>query len=277
MKKYEQETKKTPGVLLICGHPRSGTTLLVQVCNTHPLIALTHEFKCYAELNSSAEKHLGEIKKRGRPWHKFLLTLQIAPGASGKSVLDWLRSLRMCYQYHRRMRSFGTQKIGASDVTRVLASVLPEAAIVGDKYPGYIFMLDRLIEIPSVQIVVIYRDCRDVVSSCMAKSRSTWRGTKFGQRLGTPSGAATSWVNAVKLMEKHSDKIHIIRYESLILDPETELAILGKWLGVQTDGFESSMIRRNSIGRHRHGLTPKDLKVIDEIAGKQLRSFGYSD
>lgn len=277
MNKNEQYKKKPSSVLLIAGHPRSGTTLLFKVCNTHPQIAVTQEFKCYLKLNSSAEEHLKAIKKRGQSWHKVLMTLQIAPRVSGKSLFGSLRSLRISLLYRWRMQAIGSKEIKASDVTRELARVLPDASIVGDKYPGYVFKLDRLLDIPSVQIVVIHRDCRDVVSSCRKKSQGAWRGTSFGQRLGTPDGAAKNWVKAVKSMERNSDRIHIIPYESLVSNPGTELASLGKWLGVQANGFDPSIIHKDSIGRHRDELSANDLSVIDEIAGEQLRKLGYCD
>ena len=269
------ETNELPTVLLIGGHPRSGTTMLNWICNTHPKIFVTQELKCYVKLDVPKKVHLKAINKHGRMWVKILLNLQILLTSSRRTWLRWFRSAYISYRYYWRIRLLRKRKIDACDVTRQLAALYPNAAIVGDKYPGYVFMLDRLVDIPSVRIVIIYRDCRDVVNSCMKKYQGRWRGTIFGLQLGTPEGAARNWVRAIKSMEKFSGNIHAIQYESLISNPEKELAGLGKWLGVEPEGFDSSMIHKDSIGRHRNELNINDLTVIDEIAGKQQRILGY--
>ena len=52
----------------------------------------------------------------------------------------------------------------------------------------------------------------------------------------------------MEIMERHKDKIHIIRYEDLLREPRREFEALALWLEVDSSGFprgqsvESEMI-----------------------------------
>ncbi|MBA3562613.1 MAG: sulfotransferase [Gammaproteobacteria bacterium] len=58
-------------VLLIAGHPRSGTTLLRRLCNAHPDIALTHEVGTFLYLGSSYKEYRRQLIRRS--WDRSVL------------------------------------------------------------------------------------------------------------------------------------------------------------------------------------------------------------
>ena len=64
-------------VLIIGGHPASGTTLLRYLCNNHPDITLTHEFGNFHYLGRSYKEYrnqlLKRLWKRGTLENRFLL------------------------------------------------------------------------------------------------------------------------------------------------------------------------------------------------------------
>ncbi|MFC1976191.1 hypothetical protein ACFLXQ_07315 [Chloroflexota bacterium] len=58
-------------------------------------------------------------------------------------------------------------------------------------------------------------------------------------------------------MEYVADRVHLIRYEDLVTQPQPVLETLGRWLGVDPTSFRSQMIQRGGgIGVHREDLHP---------------------
>jgi len=77
------------------------------------------------------------------------------------------------------------------------------------------------------------------------------------------------------MMEKYSDTIHVVQYEQLVRQPETVITDLAKYLGVDPAGFDLSTIRDTSIGLYQTGLSPKQIRQIEEIAGPAMQRLGY--
>jgi len=94
--------------------------------------------------------------------------------------------------------------------------------------------------------LMIYRDCRDVTSTILLK-------------------AAHRWVRAIELMEKHQDRIFIMRYEDLVRETTHSLAELSRWLGVDPAGFEVDRFSDRSVGNYRTGLT--EAPATSSLAG----------
>jgi hypothetical protein len=169
----------------------------------------------------------------------------------------------LALQHHRR------EPIDVSIVTNFLHRVFPWATIVGDKWPRYIFMLDKLAAIEDLYRVAIYRDCRDVVRSRIEQRRGN------GKSIPTVQIIVKAWVQAIEMMEQHCDKVHIIRYEDLVSDPQPVLETLGNWLGVDPQGFRHRMIRPTSVGKYKQGLSEKEVADIIAVAGPTMQRLGY--
>jgi hypothetical protein len=160
-------------------------------------------------------------------------------------------------------------------VHTTLRAILPWAKVVGDKYPGYVYRLDRMASRSDLRCIVIYRDCRDVVSSTLAMVETEWKSTHFASQMDTPAKVATRWVRAIAQQERNASTILAIRYEDLVTQPGPVLARLANFLGLDPGGFEQSDVRPTSIGKHRGRLSTEALATIEAIAGDTMRRLGY--
>lgn len=256
-------------VLIIAGHIRSGTTLLRNLCNSHPDIAVTNELKYFAGLNKTFSAHSRILIKR--LWGKAI---------TGDSFQIQRENYAFACRYlYNLLRYRDEVTISAAAIEKALMSAFPGARIVGDKTPDYIFSLDKFANTESLSCLVIFRDSRDVVSSTLHRVRTKWRGRSWTVSVDTAEKVAAGWIRSIEIIERNRDKIHIIRYEDLIREPGAELERLGRWLGVDPCRFpveEVSRIRENSIGKYKTGLTREELDAVMKITGPVMEKLGYN-
>ena len=261
---------------VITGHQRSGTTLLAKLCNAHPEICVTGEFGnflCVGESYASYKRRMllrwGGIALRNWP-----LSVSFAGKGAYRTVIK--ENNRFVLHYLEGIRSRRGQTISANIIESVLCSLFPEAKVVGDKYPEYIFSLDKLADADGLSTLVIYRDCRDVTSSTLLKARTEWRKMPvFVRKLNTAEKVAHRWVLAVESMERNKDRIHMVSYEDLVRESEIVLGNISQWLGVDPAGFEITRISSRSIGNYRNGLTEDELATVMDIATPTMSRLGY--
>jgi hypothetical protein len=256
-------------VLFIGGHIRSGTTLLRNLCNSHPEAAITDEFNYFSGLGKTYLEH-----------RRILLKVFLGKTIeTNRTRLKWhLRNFIFVVRYLSKMRRYREGLIDVAAIEATLRSIFPEARIVGDKTPRYVFSLDELAGKGQLSGLIIFRDCRDVTSSTLERVRTRWGKKSWKQTVDTAEKIARRWVRCIALMEHHKDKVHIIRYEDLVQEPRRELRALGEWLGIDSSGFSESMIRsiRNTgIGKYKTGLSEEELKTVMEIAGPTMARLGY--
>ncbi|MGH7799594.1 MAG: sulfotransferase family protein [Thermodesulfobacteriota bacterium] len=253
-------------VLLIVGHIRSGTTLLRNLCDSHPEIALTNEFKYFSGLDKTYREH--SLILLERLWEKTRIR---------KKFVWHLHNYSFVAHYLFEMHRYRKWLIDVAAIESVLRSIFPKARIAGDKTPCYVFSLDKFVATNGLYCLIIFRDYRDVTSSTLEKVRTQWRNQPT-QHIDTAEKVVKRWVQCIELMERHKDKIHIIRYEDLVREPRKELEALAKWLEVDATGFSEHVIRRisnSSIGKYKTGLTDEELKTVIEIAGPTMARLGY--
>jgi len=186
-----------------------------------------------------------------------------------------LYNLSFTTRYLLGMRQYVREPINVQTVEAALKRFFPESAILGDKWPHYMFLMDKFVNVDNVYGLVIYRDCRDVTSSFLKQARTTWRQQAWVNDLGTAENVARHWVEGIKVMERHAAQLHIIRYEELIDNPETIFAAIGDWLGVDSAGFPTHEIKRSSLGKYKGGLTNEELATVMDIAGPTMARLGY--
>lgn len=271
----------TPRLLLIGGRPRSGTTLLRELCNAHPDITLTHEFGTFLGLNEPLSNYQKRIYHQLRT-QPILGCRVLGPLSSRSRLRRWATSTRghvFAIRYLNKIRRYGPGPVELTAIEATLRDVLPRTTIVGDKMPAYVDRLDRLARTSGLISVVIYRDCRDVTSSHLKMARTRWRNEPWVRGQDTAEKIATLWVAALETMERHRDRIHIVRYEDLVQEPRRVLSTLAEWLGIDPAGFPDASIanvRGNGIGKHRHGLTEQELEAILSVAGPTMARYGYA-
>jgi len=170
---------------------------------------------------------------------------------------------------------------------------------IAEKTPDNIFFFRHLARIfPRSPLVHIVRDGRDVVASLL---RMEWYDAVTGERdrrTSDPAEAARYWVSAVRAgrdAARHCPLYFEVRYEELVTRPEATLGRLFAFLGeeLSSEVLEFHRVERDltgessadrvrqpidtrSIGRYRDQLSADELRVVQEIAGEELRSLGYA-
>jgi hypothetical protein len=260
-------------VLLICGHPRSGTTLLQRLCDAHPEMAVTNELGNLDFLGQSFWQYSKNILRRRREvnggwaFHFSYAKKHERDYLHEQNLRFALRHLRYLPQ---KWKPVTTETIEASYQT-----MFPRAKVIGDKLPHYIFRLENFAARQDMDRLVIYRDCRDVVSSFLKMVRTTWQGMSWTKYVDNAEKVATRWVRTINHIEEYADSMTVMRYETLMHEPVNELQRVAAAIGVDPAGFPADMIRPTSIGNYKKGLTAAEIDTILEIAGPTMERYGY--
>lgn len=154
------------------------------------------------------------------------------------------------------------------------SDLFPTAEITGDKMPAYWRRLDELVGQPGIHVLFIYRDCRAVVRSALAKARTTWRGAKHGEFYSDPLRTAESWRECMGVMETHSNHILKLRYEDVIKNPADARQSIADYLQIDPAGFSPYDIRGDGRSRHE-ALSGEVLERLLAIAGPAMEQHGY--
>jgi Sulfotransferase family len=264
-------------VLLIGGHQRSGTTLLRDICHFHPDICITHEFQNFLPMGKDyrayQERILDSWRRKGLiKYNLFRRSPQFSTGLRGVHVF---RGHIFTARYILKLQKYRYEKIDAGVIQNILYSLFPKARIVGDKWPDYVFSLERFSGLKDFKQLVIYRDCRDVVSSMLIEVRTNWQTQEWTKTVDTAEKIARRWIRAIEAMERYSGNLHIIRYEDLVCNPVRELRLLSEWLDVNPNGFPVKMIQDTRIGKFQNGLSKSELKAVMKSAGPTMERLGY--
>jgi len=237
--------------------------------NTHPEVMLTMEFRNFTHLGAPLPRYAERVL-----WHKWTRdVVSLTHGAPRWRSRPDGAAFVLLYALGMLLSSRGG-RVTLQSIRSTLHTILPWARVVGDKYPGYIYNLDRLAAHPELKPIVIFRDCRDVVASVLDMARTEWKATPFAQSLNTTRKVADRWVEAIAFQERNTERILAVPYEGLVTQPAPVLTRLGSYLGLDPAGFQAQVLRSDSIGRHRTSLTDEDLRIIDEVAGETMRRLG---
>jgi hypothetical protein len=160
----------------------------------------------------------------------------------------------------------------------------------GDKTPRNIEFYSEITDLfPTAKFLIIIRDCRDVALSL--------RDVRFGHISAISS--ATRWANdarrALALQAAYPTQVQITRYEDLLTKPDETLQTMMEFLALRSDvdlqrlylnhdddvtHSKSSLYRQpitaQHVGRWRQKISRRDLAICEQIAGSELRRFGYS-
>lgn len=258
-------------MLIITGHQRSGTTMLRYLCDAHPQMMVTHEFGTLLYMRQPYAEYAQNMRARtasvGARWG-FLKTHSLDRQTQSENEALTERFLRVLGEIEQGA-------ITGTAVEQALQQLFPETAVVGDKLPQYSAGLGKITKDPALACVVIYRDCRDVAASYLHKVRTEWAGFDWAEKFNTAEKLAHRWVARMDMMEQYADKVHVMQYETLVQEPAATLATLGRWLGVDPDGFPADRVKATSVGNYKKGLTSAEVDDIMRIAGEKMAQYGY--
>jgi hypothetical protein len=143
---------------------------------------------------------------------------------------------------------------------------------------------------PHARIIHLIRDPRDCYEAALSE--------KPGRR-GRVGGATARWIYSTNLashnQQSYSDCYKVVRYESMVMNPEATMGEICQFLG---EPYTPSMIAMENvprfrekdylavrpnlnpltaefIGRFRRKLSTEDVAFIQKYAGQQMNSHGY--
>jgi hypothetical protein len=217
---------------VIVGCPRSGTTLLAVMLDSHPQIAIPPETAFLPELPRLAEKAGTALR---REFFALLTT-------DRWNVSNWNDLGIDKDAYWRRLCALQTFSItgGLRALYGMYADGLGKR-LYGEKTPADTHCMPQIeAYLPEARFIHIVRDPRDVVLSL--------RRTTAGRSV---EGTAQIWVDMVSLARASGTQVghyHEVRYEDLVLAPEAELRSICDFL--ELDYASQMLDYRTSGARH---------------------------
>ncbi|MDN5864690.1 MAG: sulfotransferase [Gammaproteobacteria bacterium] len=229
--------QSNPGVIFVCGMPRSGTTLVETILAAH------------AEVRAGGEQTWLSDRLRREGGQQAAETLGNWVGSASDETLRTL----------------------ASDWRRMLAKQATGARHITDKLPGNFARLGLIhVCFPDAPIVYVRRDARDNCFSCFATAFADRHEFAYDQE-----ALAHFYRLHERLMEHWRSvlgarRIIEVEYERLVADPESEIRRLLGALGLAWDArclafhqvrrkvqtASAAQVRRplytSSVGRWRH-------------------------
>jgi Sulfotransferase family len=192
----------------------------------------------------------------------------------------------------------------AARIRRTLA-VARRLGLVGslrpvEQTPETVFVAEAAaLAFPSARFVHIVRDGRDVVCSLLDRGWLS-RGRGGGDDAGLPYGAeprfwveralvdefrtasdarraAWAWRAYVQAARSIGQRVHVIRYERMVTDPDAVAAELAVFLDAPAAELGRALrgAHNESVGRFRRDLTPEQLGDVESEAGELLAELAY--
>ena len=243
----------------ILGNPRSGTTLLRLMLNTHSNIGVPPEcgmiqwwFKKYGDfgLDSTIEKN------------EFINDIY-----ASKKLEDWnLTKKDIAEVFKNNPKSY-------ANVFDILYRNYTGKYVIGDKNNYYIHHLQEIHEIyPDTKYIHLVRDGRDVACSYL-KLNTLDKGLKYLPKVSNNiSEIANEWCsNIIKTDAFIEDKnAFIVKYEDLLVEPEKTLTALCAFLG---QGFETNMLEYFNYSNEPKSTLNWKEKILEPIDKSNFNKF----
>jgi sulfotransferase family protein len=223
-----------PAVLYVRGCARSGTTLLVNILNRHPQIAII------------SEQPLGDVAERLLPifWYEdFLEREQLAlsaqraaPRPTGMAIyepVDSLEAARATHFYPTRAR-LGAMLAGIVEASLDKKNVV----LIGSKTPGHWSSGQSALvasAFPTVKYVFVVRNPLDTINSMMNRRNKAVAGLDPSWPDKPVVDAISRYHEGVALLlscTARDPNGFVVGYEELVTQPRRVLAALGEYLGV---------------------------------------------
>jgi hypothetical protein len=264
--------KDTIRLVAVTGNGRSGTTALNSFLNTHGDALFFFEFGLFIGVGAPVDGYLSKLR---RDW----MRRRILRSRGARGLLSKLDSAIFLNRLDRKLRRLcGNGTVEMTSLRRVLSDIFPECLVIGDKRPSSMRTFHRICSLEGISVVVIYRDCRDVVSSAIKKVAREKLPGAYARGLDRPDVVAKNWVEAMRTLERYGDRenVHAVRYEDLVSCDEETICQLGEFLNLDPAGFRKDALHSSSVGKHLTGLSPVELPQVLEVASGALTDWGYS-
>jgi hypothetical protein len=269
--------------VFVGGCPRSGTTLVRTMLNSHPELAMPHETKFLIDAFRMRKRWgdltLPENRERLARW-----VVNRKTARSGRIVRDPEQIVR-------------TMVAAPPTIGSVLGAPFSLYADVhdkprwGDKRPSYVVNLDAIFAMfPDAQFVNVVRDPRDVAASIR-------RVELFREPV---VAGADVWARSQRWAGRWSrrlatDQFLEIRYEDLVADGRAVLERVAGFLGLDPAGIDSMLafhehadtkrgrmhplvhqpLTTQTLRSYERALEPAEIALIERELARPMRRYGY--
>ena len=286
-------------ILFICGHRKSGTTMLHDLFDGHPeLCTYPSDLAVfYAYYPQFIKQHCDPDVLRER-----LLKISI----------DDIENMQPAQDLSAWRKSF-SQNMGEindfQDVGQVVSALLCSFSDVYSfsKEPSWMVAKETSVEIyaqeimemfPNARMLHLVRDPRDNFSALKAGVEDYY--SRFGEdekiTLFSLLNRLGIGLRAGKINEKKfgASRYRILKFEDLVEDLECEMRSLSQWLGIEyedvllkptkfgsdTDGnnFEGkkfSTVSTDNVGAWRQRITDNEAQIIEFHMAEMMGAYGY--
>lgn len=257
---------------LIIGNGRSGSTYLSELLAPHPAIALTSEAKVLEYLAIV-------VSVAGLPAFRMHPKLEIQGIVGG----DYSAAFSPIFKKHARQI-----------ILDFYQNQFPDKSFThwGDKMLSPSSSLDLSELFPDLLYIMIVRDPRDVI--CSIKKYAHLPRIKIQHpQLAQYSleEHCTHWNETYNRLFDFVKSHYLVKYESLIADPEFEARRALSYLGLAFSEENRRAIQANdsfswngtspspaaSIGRWKKELSVPETKTVERLCGPLMEKFGYLD
>lgn len=238
--------------LIVGGCPRSGTTLLNQILNSHEDVFITNEqnlnyvihnlnriFKREEKIKNAVERK----KSQKENWTRDEIKKHIFK--KDTSLLPILETLY---------------------ATTYNINIEQKKYIFGDKTPIYWGdQLGKTVKLLNPKFIHITRHPYDVVNSYLRRHHNTLEGNDYWKKSSEVSDICDDWINAWNFAQKNktnSNFMHL-RYEDLISEPVKIMEEISSFLEIE-NRFDSSAVVKDS-NEERSYLTKEITKEVDYL------------
>jgi hypothetical protein len=274
--------------VFIVGLSRSGTTLLRNVFNRHPRVAIAPENHYLGHLLAS-EGLRQQLRRMGDPSEdatvERIVEFLYGPGLHDASRLRdpsrlwiWLRRTIPREVFLRRLLD---GERGERGVFRAVLDAYAEKKgkqIGGEKTPAHLRYVPELIAwFPGARIIHMLRDPRAIYTSEVRRRRDAPGGVPYRIARAIP-GALTIWMlvettlvwaegarRARRYGRQFPRQYRLVRFEDLVREPERIVAELAAYVGVE---YDAAMLEQTVVSRGaRLGEVGIDAAAADRWRG----------
>ena len=280
--------------LFACGVPRSGTTVLQRMLNSHPELAVVNDSHFIPRALELTDKSLVEQAKQGLP-------IQLTP-----ELADNVQN----YHRFRRMGlttpEFETVRSCSTTYQELVAGLYElhasknDKRFAGEKTPDYVRRLGMLHGLfPAAKLIHLVRDGRDVALSLLEWATPTKGPGRIKLWNEEPIAVCALWWRHLAMASRNdlsqvpANRYLEIQYHNLVSRPEPTLEHLCHFLGLQyseqmnqyhrgkskpnsnLSAKSAWLATRPGLRNWRTDMQDDQVELFEALAGDALQAFGF--